>query len=57
MRMQLLSRRIRFSTRRASVSDVVRLRDLIYCQLPYHEPLPSFVPIYGNVVYDNIARE
>lgn len=55
MRMQLLSRRIRFSTRRASVSDVVRLRDLIYCQLPYHEPLPGFVPIYGNVVYDSIA--
>lgn len=35
LRMQLLSKRIRSSTRRASVSDAVRLHDLIYCEPRY----------------------
>lgn len=50
LRMQLLSKRIRSSTRRASVSDAVRLRDLIYCEPRHYESSRGFVSVYDNFV-------
>ena len=51
LRMQLLSKRIRSSTRRASASDAVRLRDLIYCEPRHYEPSCGFVSVYDNFVW------